>query len=232
MQVDFCQRNYQLVSEISMFSATVNEVWEENKRFPESLSNVILNLSLFWVLLANSFPTMHVGNPNAWPPKAFAKPSIKTLPLSNSNLKPNNSMPETSGQVHHLPILHTHHLQLISYTIPTTISLSHIIMPTNHSSFPHNIDHYLTCWWCSSPGQLGTKILIISVPSLLMGSLFLAQLPFSSSVSCMEISVNGERALIGINSCSENEAVCTSRLFSSLAKKMFLGLLLHLWSAV
>ena len=35
-----------------------------------------------------------------------------------------------------------------------------------------------------------------------------AQLPFSSSISCMEISVNGKNALIGVNSCSENEAAC------------------------
>ncbi|KAJ9680884.1 hypothetical protein PVL29_020019 [Vitis rotundifolia] len=37
-----------------------------------------------------------------------------------------------------------------------------------------------------------------------------AQIPFSCSISCMEISVNGESALIGINSCTENEAACTS----------------------
>ncbi|WKA05619.1 hypothetical protein VitviT2T_023577 [Vitis vinifera] len=37
-----------------------------------------------------------------------------------------------------------------------------------------------------------------------------AQIPFSSSISCMEISVNGESALIGINSYTENEAVCTN----------------------
>ena len=37
-----------------------------------------------------------------------------------------------------------------------------------------------------------------------------AQIPFSSSISCMEISVNGESALIGINSYTENEAGCTN----------------------
>lgn len=37
-----------------------------------------------------------------------------------------------------------------------------------------------------------------------------AQIPFSSTISCMEISVNGESALIGINSCTENEAACTN----------------------
>lgn len=37
-----------------------------------------------------------------------------------------------------------------------------------------------------------------------------AQIPFSSSISCMEISVNGESALIGINSYTENEAACTN----------------------
>lgn len=37
-----------------------------------------------------------------------------------------------------------------------------------------------------------------------------ALLPFSSSISCMEISVSGESALIGINSSSENEAAYTN----------------------
>jgi WD40 repeat protein len=32
-----------------------------------------------------------------------------------------------------------------------------------------------------------------------------AQLPFSGSISCMEISVDGESALIGLNSCLEND---------------------------
>lgn len=31
------------------------------------------------------------------------------------------------------------------------------------------------------------------------------QLPFSGSISCMEVSVNGQSALIGINTCSEND---------------------------
>lgn len=34
-----------------------------------------------------------------------------------------------------------------------------------------------------------------------------AQLPFSGSISCMEISVDGESALIGLNSCLENDRV-------------------------
>jgi WD40 repeat protein len=33
-----------------------------------------------------------------------------------------------------------------------------------------------------------------------------AQLPFSGSISCMEISVDGENALIGLNSCLENDS--------------------------
>lgn len=33
-----------------------------------------------------------------------------------------------------------------------------------------------------------------------------AQLPFYGSISCMEISVDGESALIGLNSCLENDS--------------------------
>lgn len=41
------------------------------------------------------------------------------IPLSsNLNPKPNNSMSKTSGQAHHIPILHTHHLQLHSSPNP------------------------------------------------------------------------------------------------------------------
>lgn len=37
-----------------------------------------------------------------------------------------------------------------------------------------------------------------------------AELPFSSGVSCMEISANGRSALIGLNSCLANEADCNN----------------------
>lgn len=36
------------------------------------------------------------------------------------------------------------------------------------------------------------------------------QLPFSSSISCMEVSVDGESALVGINSCMENDSFLSS----------------------
>ena len=35
-----------------------------------------------------------------------------------------------------------------------------------------------------------------------------AQLPFSCSISCMEVSVDGQSALMGLNSCAENDGVC------------------------
>ncbi|KAA8520543.1 hypothetical protein F0562_014799 [Nyssa sinensis] len=35
-----------------------------------------------------------------------------------------------------------------------------------------------------------------------------SQLPFSCSISCMEVSVDGQNALIGLNSCTENEQAC------------------------
>lgn len=37
-----------------------------------------------------------------------------------------------------------------------------------------------------------------------------ARLPFSCSISCMEVSLRGESALIGVNSCREYDKVCNS----------------------
>ncbi|XP_012083537.1 BEACH domain-containing protein C2 isoform X2 [Jatropha curcas] len=37
-----------------------------------------------------------------------------------------------------------------------------------------------------------------------------AQLPFSGTISCMEMSVDGRNALIGINSCLENDGTCNN----------------------
>ena len=77
-------------------------------------------------LLSTCMWSMH-----AWPPETFEKPCIKILPPLSPNPKPNNSVPKTLGPVRHIPNLHTHqtyhhthHLQFISNTIPSTISLS------------------------------------------------------------------------------------------------------------
>ncbi|XP_015584318.2 BEACH domain-containing protein C2 [Ricinus communis] len=43
-----------------------------------------------------------------------------------------------------------------------------------------------------------------------------AQLPFSGSISCIEISVDGKNALVGINSCSENDRTCNTNMDFSL----------------
>lgn len=45
-----------------------------------------------------------------------------------------------------------------------------------------------------------------------------AQLPFSGSVSCIEISVDGKNALIGMNSCLGNDGSCSNNQNLSLKK--------------
>ena len=62
----------------------------------------------------------------AWPPKAFPKPFIKSLPPSNPNPKPYNSMSKTSRQAHHISFLHT--------PSPSTSLITKLASPTSSTT--------------------------------------------------------------------------------------------------
>ena len=67
----------------------------------------------------------HVYDPCMHGHLKFSQSPPIQIPLpSNPNPKLNKFMPKTSGQAHQLPILHSHHLQLISNTISATLNSS------------------------------------------------------------------------------------------------------------
>ena len=129
LAISIIQRHLKALGGSSFFSFTFRPLQKPLLSPNQGLQFACIPINFFPLLTSPIH--VHVIHACMTPPNTFEKPCIKILPPLSPNPKPNNSVPKTLGPVRHIPNLHTHqtyhhthHLQFISNTIPSTISLS------------------------------------------------------------------------------------------------------------
>lgn len=146
-----------------------------------------------------------------------------------SNMLPDKSSRQRiEGPLH---VLRGHHGEILCCSVSSDLG---IVVSGSHSSdvLVHSIrrgrlirrlagvEAHATC--ISSDGVIMTwnkskhSLSTFTLNGVLIANV---QLPFSGSISCMEVSVDGETALLGINSCMENDTFHSST-WDSKTKKL------------